>query len=126
MNLATIVTALRTAFIESVPGVPVHLQLAPNDAQAPYGVMRMSSIDPGDGDLSEKDYVSSVAFAVVTTSDAACLAALDAIVNKFDRGTVGGLYLTLLSSASFDIQYTEQAAMWVAEASFSVRWTVGV
>jgi hypothetical protein len=126
MNLTAIVTSLRAAFIEAVPSVPVHLQLAPNEAQAPFGVMRMSSIDPGEGDLTEKDYVSSIAFAVVTTSDSACLAALDAIVNKFDRGTVGGLYLTLLTSSSFDIQYTEQAAMWVAEASFSVRWTVGV
>jgi hypothetical protein len=123
MNLATIVTGLRSAFIEAVPGVPVYLQLAPPTAQVPFAVMRVSSIDPGDGDLDEKDYTATATFAIVTSSDAECLSALDRISDTFDRGRVSGLYSTLMTSASFDIQYTEQAAMWVAESSFSVRWT---
>jgi hypothetical protein len=126
MNLATVITSIRASFSEAVPNVPVYLQLAPNEAQVPYAVMRVSAIDPGDGDLSEKDYTATVAFAVVTSSDAECLAALDSISDTFDRGRVSGLYSTLLTSASFDIQYTDQAAMWVAESSFAVRWTVGV
>jgi fructose-1,6-bisphosphatase len=86
----------------------------------------MGQIDPGEGDLADKDYVSTITFAIMTTSDSACLAALEAVVDEFDRGSVSGLYSTRLTSSSFDIQYTEQAAMWIAEASFSIRWTIGV
>ena len=125
MNLAAIVTSIRAAFSDAVPNVPVYLQLAPSEAQVPYAVMRVSSIDPGEGDLSEKDYSATIAFAVITSSDGDCLAALDSITETFDRGRIDGLYSSLLSSATFDIQYTDQAAMWVAEASFSVRWTTG-
>ena len=126
MNLAAIVTSIRAAFSAAVPEIPIYLQLAPNEAQIPYAVVRMSSVDPGDGDLGSKDYLANVAFAVITGSDTACLSALDSIIGKFDRGRIDNLYSSLLSSASFDIQYTDQAAMWVAEASFSVRWTKGV
>jgi hypothetical protein len=124
MNLSTVITSIRAAFIEAVPTIPVYLQLAPQEAQVPYAVMRVSSIDPGEGDTAEKDYSATVAFAVITSSDTDCLASLDSISAKFDRGRIDDLYSSLLNAASFDIQYTEQAAMWVAESSFSVRWTV--
>ena len=125
MNLSTIITSIRSEFSATIPNIPIYLQLAPGDVQPPYAVMRLSSIEPGEGDLAEKDYSANVAFAVITTSDTECLAALDSIGTAFDRGSINDLYSTTLSTMSFDIQYTEQAALWVAEASFSIRWTTG-
>ena len=124
MNLSAVITSIRAAFQSAVPNVPVYLQLAPQEVQVPYAVMRVSSIDPGEGDTVEKDYSATVVFAVVTSSDTDCLASLDSISAAFDCGRVANVYSTLLNAASFDIQYAEQAAMWAAEASYSVRWTV--
>jgi hypothetical protein len=124
MNLSAVITSIRAAFFEAVPVAELHLQLAPQEAQVPYAVLRVGQIEKGESDTGEKDYATTMTFVVVVSSDSDCLAAIDALSDKFDQGQIDDIYSSLLGSASFDIQYTEQAAMWVAESSFSVRWTV--
>jgi hypothetical protein len=126
MNITNVISSVRSAWAASLPSIPLHLQLGPENARPPFAVMRVGTISPGEGDLTERDYETSLTLVTFTTNDAACLAAMDIIDDTFDRGRMAGIYVSTLGAATFDLNYTDNAALWSSEISYSLRWTKSI
>lgn len=123
MNLTGVIREIRAQWASAMPSTPLYLQLAPETAQPPYAVARLDAISLGDGDTATQDYETTLTFVAFFTSDIECFEAIDAINEAFDRSDLTTIYFSMLNSASFDLDYTEQAALWAASLSFSIRWT---
>jgi hypothetical protein len=122
MKLGTVIAAIRTEWAKSI-GTTLHLQLAPESAQVPYAVLRIGAISPGEGDTATKDYETTIQLIAFYGTDAEAVTAIDAMSDTFDRGRFDGVYSSLLTSATLDLQYTDAAALWTVETAFSIRWT---
>ena len=123
MNLSTVINTIRSTWVAALPDVPLHLQLAPEQAKPPYAVFRIGTISPGEGDLADRDYETTAQMIVFTNTDSDCLATMDTIADTFDRGRMNDVYLTFINSATFDLNYADNASLWSAEFSVLLRWT---
>lgn len=122
MNISTIISKLRTEWAGNISS-PLHLQLAPEGATAPYGILRVGEVTKAEDALGENDWQATVTFISLTTSDSFCLPNLDNIVNTYDRKAVDGTYSMSLGSAVFDFDYAENLNLWQSESSFTLSWT---
>lgn len=126
MSLINVIKDIQAKWNSVSPSMPLHLQMAPEDAQINYAVMRFGTITPGEGDLSSKDYTAAVTFVAYASGDVQAVELVDAMLATFDRGDLNVCYSSLLESAEFNFEYTDTGAMWSAAASFSLRWEVRI
>lgn len=122
MNITQVIAAIRAQWAAYLPGVPLHLQIGPENAQVPYCVMNFGTISPADLTNQDRDYEVSITVVCYSATDTECLARMDAISAAFDGVRFGAVYSSNLSSAQFDFNYTDPAALWSSEMSFSIRW----
>lgn len=123
MNLATVIGSIRSEWAANV-GIPLHFQTAPPDAQIPYAVMVLGQIDDGgNGDTSTQEFETTVQFAAFVADDPEAIGAMDAMNDTFGRGRVANVYSSQYVTGQLTFQYTDQAAFWLAESSYSIRWT---
>lgn len=122
MNLVAIILAIRTQWASAFSDTPLYLQVGPENIQVPYCVMNFGTINPGDYTTEDFDYEASITFVCYSASDTECLSRMDRIAAAFDKAKFAGPYYSALTSASFDINYTDQAALWSSEMQFSIRW----
>lgn len=122
MNITQVIAAIRAQWASKLPSVPLHLQIGPENAQVPYAVMNFGTISPADLTNQDRDYEVSITFICYSANDTECLARMDTISAAFDGVRFGVVYSSNLSSAQFDFNYTDPAALWSSEMSFSIRW----
>ena len=123
MNLSTVITSIRSKWAASL-GMPLHFMTAPPDAQIPYAVMVLGQIgDGGNGDTSTQEFESTIQFAAFVADDTEAIAAMDSMNDAFGRGRLDSIYSCQYVNGQVSFQYTDQAAFWLSEASFSIRWT---
>ena len=122
MNIQSVIEGIRSQWAANLPDVPLYLQLAPDTAQVPYAVANVGTVNPADYTTGDRDYETAVTFVCYSAGDTECLARMDRIAAAFDRAKYDGPYLSALNSATFDINYTDQAALWSSEMTFSIRW----
>lgn len=122
MRLTDVVAALRDQWKTHAP-CELHLQLAPENAQIPYAVVRFGTIEGGDGTTGENEFSVPVAIYVMTATDRQCLETIDKVHAMFDRARMAGIWYSRFNTAAFDLNYTEAASLWSAELNFTIRWT---
>ena len=123
MNLGTIITNIKSAWTAAIPGTPLYFQLAPEKTSGQYAVFRLGSVTPGEEDITNRSWETSLTVAGFTTSDTNALALSQSIVNLFDRGNITGIYSCSVSSLEIDLNYGDQMAPWTVAASVLIRWT---
>jgi hypothetical protein len=123
MNLAMVIGSIRSAWAEDV-GIELHLENAPNDAQIPYAVMVLGQISAGvNEDTGTKEYEATPAFTVFVADDTEAINAMDAMDTTLARGRLDYVYSSQFVSGQISFAYSDQASFWVAESSYSIRWT---
>lgn len=122
MNIQSVIAAIRAQWAANMPEVPLHLQIGSEAAQVPYCVMNVGTISPAELTTGDRDYEVSVTFVCYSATDTECLARMDRISAAFDGVRFGVIYHSALASCSFDINFTDAAALWSSEMSFSIRW----
>ena len=122
MNIQAIIAGVRAQWAANLPDVPLYLQVGKESAQVPFCVMNFGTINPADTTLADRDYEAGITFVCYSATDTECLARMDRIAAAFDRTTFAGPYYSAMTSATFDINYTDQAALWSSEMQFSIRW----
>jgi hypothetical protein len=124
MQLSNRITAIKTAWAAAIPTVPLYYQLAPEKTSAPYAVLRIGIITPGEQDITNKDWQTTATIIAYETTDTAILPLNDSVVNLFERGNISGFYSSAVESAEVEFNYGDQSPPWTSTVSVSLLWTI--
>jgi len=124
MQLANRITAIKTAWAAALPTTPLYFQLAPENTLAPFAVLRLGTIGPGEQDNTSKDWETTITIVVCTDTDTGILTLNDTMVNLFERGNISGFYSSTVQSADIDFNYGDQMNLWTSTVSVLLRWSI--
>ena len=124
MQLFNRITAIKTAWAAAITSTPLYYHLAPENVTAPFAVLRIGTVTPGEQDITSKDWEATATIVGYCTTDTDILALNDLIVNLFERGNISGFYSCTVQSAEIDFNYGDQMSLWSTSVSVLIRWTI--
>lgn len=124
MNLATLITNIKSAWSAAIPATTLYFQLAPEKTSGQFAVFRLGTITPGEEEITNRNWETTLTIGGFAASDTDVLALSQSIVNLFDRGNIIGVYSCTVQSVELDLNYGDQMMPWTVSTTVLIRWTV--
>ena len=124
MNLATLITNIKSAWSAAIPGTTLYFQLAPEKTSGQFAVFRLGTITPGEEEITNRNWETTLTIDGFAASDTDVLTLSQSIVNLFDRGNITGVYSCTVQSVELDLNYGDQMMPWTVSTTVLIRWTV--
>jgi hypothetical protein len=123
MKINSLIQNIRAGFATALPGLNLYWQLAPDDADIPYCVMRIGSISAGEHALGEREWIVTATFYLFDVTDDRITTHVDRLTAAFDQSQIPNIFMALIQSAEIDMNYTTQGTFWQAKIDLSFHYT---